>query len=100
MKSEMKELRKIVDLFEEAGFTVTYFDTNYPVTIAIKSESLIEIDDYKHEPATVADIAAYLGTIGYEIIAYNKNREVITKYGGTMYLEIILEGKAVPESNY
>jgi predicted nucleotidyltransferase len=95
MNNEMVELRRILDLFEGAGFTVTYVRTRYSAhsfEITIKSETIDEgnstVDAYKNEPADISGIANLFEKTGYEIIKYEKKWDVVTKYLGTIYLEI------------
>jgi hypothetical protein len=99
---EMDELRKIVDLFDGAGFTIVYFLARYyshSFTIVIKSGSIVDnertADDYKNEQAGIAGIVTLFEKTGYEIIRYEKKWNVVAEYSGTIYLEIVPRGKGI-----
>jgi hypothetical protein len=101
MNSEMAELRKILDLFEGAGFTVTDLQANYFsrfFEIAIKSSSITEIDldqfeletetdEFELETATAGEVVSLVEKNGYQVLDYCTDG-VISKYEGTIYLKI------------
>jgi hypothetical protein len=102
MNTEMAELKRIFDVCERAGFTIMYFFAQYyshSFTIVIKSASLLDgeskPDDYENEPASAIDIANLFRETGYEIIKYEKKRNVVMEYSGTIYLEIGPEERAI-----
>jgi hypothetical protein len=87
----MAELRKLLDLFEGAGFTVTYLLASYLshfFEIALKSSSITNIDEFKNETATALEVVSLAEKNGYRVLNYNTNG-IISKYEGTIYLEII-----------
>jgi hypothetical protein len=91
MNTEMAELRKILDMFEGAGFTVTYLRANYfscRFAIVIKSSSLTDIEDFKHETATASAIVRLIEGNSYQITNYGTGPNVVSEYGGTICLEI------------
>jgi hypothetical protein len=99
MNTEMAELRKILDLFEGAGFTVTYLQADYlsrRFKIAIKSSSITEIDQFEHETATAGRVIYLAEKNWYRVLNYCADiDEVLIKYEGTIYLEIVRIEKAI-----
>jgi nucleoside diphosphate kinase len=84
---EMTELGKILDMFENAGFTVSYFQAYFlsRFDIAIKSESIKSVDDFQHEKATAGEIVSLMEKNGYTVIKYSTPAHSLY---GTIYLEI------------
>jgi hypothetical protein len=102
MNKEMAELRKILALFEDAGFTPTYFRARYSAhsfEIAIKSKSIIEdesdVGNFQSEPADTITVANLFKKTGYEIAKYVKKWEIAAGYAGTIFLEIVPEGSTL-----
>jgi hypothetical protein len=92
MNREMAELRKLLDLFEGAGFTVTYISANYlshHFEIVLKSSSIIKIEDFEHETATASTVANLVEENGYRITDYHIGSDVNAAYAGTIYFKII-----------
>jgi hypothetical protein len=94
MNREMAELRKILDLFEGAGFTVTYLLASYlssSFEVAIKSSSITKIDEFKNETAAALEVVSLVEKNGYRVLRYNTGG-IISKYEGTIHLEIAAMG--------
>jgi nucleoside diphosphate kinase len=90
MNAEMAELRKILDLFEGAGFTVTHLSAFYlsrRFEIAIKSSSIITFYDYEKETAKAGNVITLMEKNGYRVSTY-RTTGAAAEYAGTMYLEI------------
>jgi hypothetical protein len=92
MNSEMAELRKILDMFEGAGFTVTYLRTRHPnylprrFEIAVKSS---ELDKFGFEATTAGEVVSLVEKNGYWVSLLNHCTDgIITEYEATIYLKI------------
>jgi hypothetical protein len=96
MNNEMSEARKILDLFEKAGFTVTYFlhyDWSNHFHLSIKSTMIKDIGkDREKEPAIAGDIIPIIEQNNYRLINFKTGVDVAGDYAGTIYFEIIPAG--------
>jgi hypothetical protein len=89
MNTEMAELRKIFDLFEGAGFTITYLSAHPSgrFDLAVKSSSITNIEDYEKETAAAGDVISLMERNGCRVLTY-RTAGIAAQYAGTMYLEI------------
>jgi hypothetical protein len=90
MNSEIAELRKLLDMFEGAGFTMTdlharYFSHLFEITI--KSSSITKL-----KTATAGEIVSLVEKNGYRVLNYSTDG-IISKYEGTIYLKIAAREK-------
>ncbi|MDR1507223.1 MAG: hypothetical protein LBI67_08985 [Treponema sp.] len=89
----MSESKKMFDVFEDAGFTVTWFyhlDTANYFKIAIKSTILKDVaKDYEKETAKAGDIISLIEKNNYRLIDFKTGVSVVSEYAGTIYFEII-----------
>jgi hypothetical protein len=96
MSGEKSKLREILDVFEEAGFTVTYFfhyDDSKIFKIAIKSDVIKDIvRDYEKEPASAGDVIPLIEKNNYRMTNLKTGVSVVSDYAGTIYFEMSLAG--------
>jgi hypothetical protein len=92
---EKSELRKILDILEEAGFTVTYyrFAKDHPdccSTVSVKSANIADAyDHFEAETAESGAVCALLEKQKYQVRKCVLNKHIAAHYGGTFLLEII-----------
>jgi hypothetical protein len=100
----MTELRKILDLFEGAGFTVTYCLApiqSFPIFGSTPKEvrrpsNCFEValkscanDNPKQETARTSDVISLAENAGYYVTYFNKDDYVTyCNYGGTMLIHL------------
>ena len=95
MENEKSELRRILDLFEGAGFTITYYqeiESAEVYEIGMKSTVIKDIR-VENEPAGAGEIAALVNSGKYRLTDYKTSG--VAKYGGTVYIMI----QKVPPEN-
>jgi hypothetical protein len=90
MKNDKSDLRQILDLFEEAGFTVTYYQqeeiaSGREYDIAFKTNT---ISDARFEPDTVdtGDVISLIKRHNYRLL-YLKCH-TYGKYGGSTFIKM------------
>jgi len=98
---EKSQLRKLLDLFEDEGFTITFYRKNDPeVELAVYSRTVDPLryrtdPDYKpdqEEKADITDLAALLKKAGYRITLFHFSRDIAIKYyPAVIYLQITAE---------
>jgi hypothetical protein len=102
MNEKKSEARKILDMFEEAGFTVTYFlhyeTENYTensIQISIKSAGLNALCE--EEPARAGDIIALIEKNNYRLMSFKTGPGILGEYAGTIYFSMTPVDSAVRE---
>jgi hypothetical protein len=93
MNNEMDELRKILDLFDREGFTVTYFlhDIRQAdiCSIGFMSNTVMEdvkISNTENETASAGEIDALAEKLNYRIIIFSREVGTLGKYAGTVHV--------------
>jgi hypothetical protein len=87
-------LRGILDLFENAGFVITYYshydrpECSGVFKIALKSGAIKDVvTEYEKEQANAARICALLEQNNFQPLRFDTGTGVISDYAGTVYIE-------------
>jgi hypothetical protein len=103
MDGEKSKMREILDMFEGAGFTVTYFyhreSMNY-FQISIRSNGIKDsVPDYREGPEIVGDIITLIKKYHYRLTYFKTGPGVVSDYAGTVYFAMIPAGTATREES-
>jgi hypothetical protein len=103
----------MLDLFEDAGFTVTYLHTDfhakepenpdcfrgaYSFSVALKSDWVTNpLRDYLDDAKALDKALGLLLKNGYQVFDVRINKSIAARYGGTIYFETAPGEAAKPE---